>query len=311
MTVATDAPDSEEQSQASSETPQAASAQSPTEPAGDTPGRRRRRVTVSFTIAAAVMLLIVLVALLGPLFVADPIAGDPSHRLLGFGSQGHLLGTDGQGRDVLSRIVNGTRLSLLTGLIPVGFASIVGTTLGLAAGLSGRFAHGAIMRFLDVFYAFPAVLLAIAISAALGSGISNSIIALAVILVPPVARVAETETARLTDLDYMEAARASGASRLAIAFRQVLPNVAPPVVVYCTALIGLSIVYAAGLSFLGLGVSPPTAEWGLMVSDYRQFIYTAPALAAVPAIAILIASVTFNVLGDGLRDLLDVRRESL
>ncbi|MFC4949124.1 ABC transporter permease [Pseudonocardia sp. GCM10023141] len=108
----------------------------------------------------------------------------------------------------------------------------------------------------------------------------------------------------------MEAARASGATRFAIAARQVLPNVAPPVVVYCTALIGLSIVYAAGLSFLGLGVSPPTAEWGLMVSDHTQYIYTAPFLAAIPALAILVASVAFNVLGDGLRDLLDVRGEA-
>jgi peptide/nickel transport system permease protein len=190
------------------------------------------------------------------------------------------------------------------------FAAVVGTALGMTAGLSGPRGHKLIMRTLDVFYAFPAVLLAIAIAAALGSGVSNSIIALAVILVPPVARVAETETRRLVDLDYMEAARASGATRSAIALRQVLPNVAPPVVVYGTALIGLSIVYAAGLSFLGLGVSPPTAEWGLMVSDHTQYIYTAPFLAAIPALAILVASVAFNVLGDGLRDLLDVRGEA-
>ena len=167
------------------------------------------------------------------------------------------------------------------------------------------------MRTLDVFYAFPAVLLAIAISAALGPGISNSIIALAVILIPPVARVAETETARMREMDYMEAAKASGAGRWTIGLRQVLPNVAPSVIVYGTALIGLSIVYAAGLSFLGLGVSPPTAEWGLMVSDHRQYIFTNPGLAAIPAIAILIASITFNVLGDGLRDMFDVRRETL
>jgi peptide/nickel transport system permease protein len=273
--------------------------------------RRRRRITLSVQLSAIVTFLIVLVALIGPLLAADPILGQTSERLLGIGTPGHLLGTDGQGRDVLSRVINGTRPSLLAGLVPVAFAGIVGTALGVWAGLSGRFTHGAVMRVLDVFYAFPTVLLAVGIAAALGSGISNSIIALAITLVPPVARVAETETVRLRDLDYMQAARASGASQIAIALRQVLLNVAPPVVVYCTALIGLSISYAAGLSFLGLGVSPPTAEWGLMVSDYRQFIYTAPALAAIPAIAILIASVTFNVLGDGLRDLLDVRGEAL
>jgi peptide/nickel transport system permease protein len=272
--------------------------------------RRRRKMTTTAAVAVVVVGLIVVVAVVGPFLVSDPNAGDTSRRLLAAGTPEHLLGTDGQGRDVLARLVAGTRLSLLAGLVPVLFAAVVGTGLGMSAGLSGRWGHRLIMRTLDVFYAFPAVLLAIAIAAALGSGISNSIIALAVILVPPVARVAETETRRLVDLDYMEAARASGAGRAAIALRQVLPNVAPPVVVYCTALIGLSIVYAAGLSFLGLGVSPPTAEWGLMVSDHTQYIYTAPFLAAVPALAILVASVAFNVLGDGLRDLLDVRGEA-
>ncbi|HVW43932.1 MAG TPA: ABC transporter permease [Amycolatopsis sp.] len=270
---------------------------------------RRRRMTVSATVAGAVVLLIVLTALVGPLLVGDPVAGDTAHRLLPAGTAGHVLGTDGQGRDVLARLVDGTRLSLLAGLIPVLFAALVGTGLGVTAGLSGKWGQRLIMRTLDVFYAFPAVLLAVAIAAALGSGLSNAIIALAVILVPPVARVAETETRRLVDLDYMEAARASGARRSVIALRQVLPNVAPPVVVYCTALIGLSIVYSAGLSFLGLGISPPTPEWGLMVSEHTQYIYSAPFLAAIPALAILIASVAFNVLGDGLRDLLDVRGE--
>lgn len=273
------------------------------------PARRRRRMTASASISAGVVLLIFLVAIIGPLLVGDPNVGSPAQRLLSVGTPGHLLGTDGQGRDVLSRLVNGTRLSLIAGLIPVLFAAIVGTSLGMTAGLAGRWVQRLIMRTLDVFYAFPAVLLAVAIAAALGSGLSNSVIALAVILVPPVARVAETETRRLVDFDYMEAARASGARRSAIALRQVLPNVAPPVVVYCTALIGLSIVYASGLSFLGLGVSPPTAEWGVMVSEHTQYIYSAPLLAAIPALAILVASVAFNVFGDGLRDLLDVRGE--
>ena len=272
--------------------------------------RRRRTMPISSWIALGVIAFLVLIAVIGPWLVSDPNVGETSDRLQPAFSPGHVLGTDGQGRDVLARLVVGTRLSLLAGLVPVLFAALVGSALGIAAGLVRPWAHKTIMRTLDVFYAFPAVLLAIAIAAALGSGISNAIIALAVILVPPVARVAETETRRLTGLDYMEAARASGAGPLAIAVRQVLPNVAPPVVVYCTSLIGLSIVYAAGLSFLGLGVSPPTAEWGLMVSDHTQYIYSAPVLAAIPALAILIASVAFNVLGDGLRDLLDVRGSS-
>jgi peptide/nickel transport system permease protein len=283
-----------------------------TETARPAAGVRARRVrksrhSLSATIAGAVVLLIILVALIGPFLVGDPNAGETADRLKPVGTGGHLLGTDGQGRDVLARLVVGSRLSLLAGMVPVLFAAVVGSALGITAGLGGPWVNRSIMRTLDVFYAFPAVLLAIAVAAALGSGVSNSIIALAVILVPPVARVAETESRRLVDLDYMEAARASGAGPVALAVRQVLPNVAPPVVVYCTALVGLSIVDAAGLSFLGLGVSPPTAEWGLMVSDHTQYIYTAPVLAAIPAVAILVASVAFNVLGDGLRDLLDVR----
>ncbi len=269
--------------------------------------RSRRRLPLSARISGCVVLVFAVVALVGPLLVGNPNAGETADRLLAAGTDGHLLGTDGQGRDVFTRLVVGARLSLLAGLVPVLFAGTLGTALGVAAGLGRPWLHRVIMRTLDVFYAFPAVLLAIAIAAALGSGISNAIIALAVILVPPVARVAETETRRLVELDYMEAARASGATGVAVAVRQVLPNVAPPVVVYCTALIGLSIVYAAGLSFLGLGVSPPTAEWGLMVSDHTQYIYTKPILAVIPAVAILIPSVAFNVLGDGLRDYLDVR----
>jgi peptide/nickel transport system permease protein len=169
--------------------------------------------------------------------------------------------------------------------------------------------HDVVMRTLDVFYAFPAVLLAIAIAAALGSGLSNAVIALSIILVPPIARVAETEAARLRSADFMLAARASGASWPAIVVRQVLPNAAPGIVVYCSSLIGLSIIYAAGLSFLGLGIAPPAAELGLMVNDLRQFIFNDPLLLLEPAALILVVAVLFNVAGDSLRGLLDHRME--
>jgi peptide/nickel transport system permease protein len=271
----------------------------------------KRRLPLSAKIAAGVILLIVLLAIFAPLLTKySPTVGSLTDRLQPIGTSGHLLGTDGQGRDILTRMLFGARPSLMTGLIPVAVSGTVGTTLGLIAGMGSKLTRGAIMRTLDVFYAFPAVLLAIAIAAALGSGISNSVIALAVILIPPVARVAESETGRLRSADFIEAANASGARKSAIAFRQVLPNIAPAVVVYCTALIGLSIVYAAGLSFLGLGISPPQAEWGLMISDLQQYIFTQPQLLLVPAIAILIASVAFNVLGDGLRSYLNVRSET-
>ncbi len=271
----------------------------------------RRRLGWPARIAGGVCALFFLAAIFAPLITPyGPLDGDRSQRLLPFFSGDHLLGTDGQGRDVFTRIVFGARISLMTGLVPVLVAGLIGTTLGLVAGLGGRRTNTGVMRTLDVFYAFPAVLLAIAIAAALGSGASNAIIALSVILIPPIARLAESEVARIRSADFMEAARVSGASFWSIAVRHVLPNAAPAIVVYCTALVGLSIVYAAGLGFLGLGVAPPQAEWGLMVNDLRQFTFSAPAISLVPAVVILIVSVAFNVFGDGLRDLLDVRSET-
>jgi peptide/nickel transport system permease protein len=273
---------------------------------------RGLRLAPSTSVSVGLALAICLIALLVPLLhLQDPVAGALQHRLLPPGSPGHPLGTDGQGRDLLSRLLWGLRPSLLSGLLPVAVAAIAGSALGLLAGLAGHRLHEAVMRVLDVFYAFPAVLLAIAIAAALGSGLSNAIIALSIILVPPIARIAETETARLRNADFMTAARASGASWLAIVGRQVLPNVAPGIVVYCSSLIGLSIIYAAGLSFLGLGVSPPTPELGLMVNDLRQFIFTSPVLLLEPAVEILAVAVIFNVLGDSLRRLLDHRMEAI
>ncbi|WP_433891458.1 ABC transporter permease [Streptomyces sp. CA-111067] len=280
-------------------------------PASVPGARSRRTLPLPAKIAAAVVLLVVLAALFAPLLApSSPTQGSLADRLHTIGSSGHLLGTDGQGRDILSRMLYGARPSLLTGLIPVAVSGSAGTVLGLVAGLGAKVTRGLVMRVLDVFYAFPAVLLAIAIAAALGSGISNSIIALSVILIPPVARVAEAETARFRSADFIEAARASGASKASIALRQVLPNIAPAVMVYCTALIGLSIVSAAGLSFLGLGISPPAAEWGLMISDLQQYIFTEPQLLLVPVVAILVVSVAFNVLGDGLRSYLNVRLDT-
>ena len=269
-----------------------------------------RRLPLSAKIAAVVIALIVVAVLFAPVLAPySPTQGTLGDRLAPIGTAGHLLGTDGQGRDILSRLLYGGRLSLLSGLIPVAVAALAGTLLGLLAGLGNRLTNGAVMRTLDVFYAFPAVLLAIAIAAALGSGVSNAIVALSVILIPPIARIAETETARLRDADFMEAARASGARTSSIALRQVLPNIAPAIVVYCTALIGLCIVYSAGLSYLGLGIAPPAPEWGVMISDLQQYTFTRPELLLMPALAILVASVAFNVLGDGLGNYLNVRSE--
>ena len=247
-------------------------------------------------------------ALLAPVLpLDDPVRGELSERLLGPGYS-HLLGTDGQGRDVFSRLVWGARPSLLAGLLPVLIGGSLGASLGVAAGLVGRTAGAVIMRFLDIFYAFPAVLLAIVIATTRGAGLSTMVIAITVLVVAPVARIAETEVRAIRNLDFMEAARASGAPTWMIAMRQVVPCVAPPLIVYCTALVGLSLVYAAGLGFIGLGLAPPDPEWGTMVNELRSFTFSHPWLAVIPALMILAVSVAFNVLGDGLRDRLAISR---
>ncbi|MCW2598408.1 MAG: ABC-type transporter, integral rane subunit [Frankiales bacterium] len=256
----------------------------------------------------ALVALLLLVVLVGP-WVAPygETTGSAADRLMGFGQQGHLLGTDGQGRDIFSRLIFGARLSLLTGIIPVLIAGTIGSVVGLCAGLSSRIVNTLIMRTLDVFYSFPSILLAIGVAAALGPSIKNAIIALSIVLIPPVARIVEAEVVALRSAAFMRVAECSGASRVAIAVRHVVPNIRSALVVYCTTLIGLTIVDAAGLSFLGLGAAPPTAEWGLMLNDARDFFFRAPAVALAPAVAILVVALLFNALGDRLRVELDVR----
>jgi len=272
--------------------------------------RARPRVRWGAETVAGVVIVggLLLVALLAPLIApSSPTSGDVSRRLFDLGTAGSPLGTDGQGRDILSRLIWGARPALIGGVTPVLIAGVIGATLGMVAGLAPRFGRSAIMRTLDVLYAFPAILLAVAIGAALGPGVTNSVVSLAVVLIAPVARVAEAEVLRVRSADFIDVARASGATRAIIAVRQVLPNIAPALIVYCTSLIGLAIVYSAGMSFLGLGVAPPNPDWGQMLNDLRQFIYDRPLLALVPAAAILLASVGFNLLGDGLKRQLDVR----
>jgi len=269
--------------------------------------RSSRSVPISLVMSGALASAFVLVAALAPLLpLPDPNAGELVHRLQGLGTPGHPLGTDAQGRDLLARLVDGTRPSLLAGIVPVLVAGTVGTTLGIAAGLGGRALESGIMRTLDVLFAFPAVLLAIAVAASLGASLVSLVVALSVILVPAVARVAHTEVARLRALDFIQTARASGARTPTIAVRHVLPNVLPVIAVYCSALVGLSIVVGAGLSFLGLGVAPPKSEWGAMLNDLRQSLFSTPLLALAPAIAIFVASAVFNSLGAGLRAWFDV-----
>ena len=260
-------------------------------------------------ISAAVLLALVISAVFAPVLApADPFKASMLKRLLPIGSPGNLLGTDELGRDMLTRLMYGGRLSLLMGIVPVLSAFFIGTTLGLTAGYVGGGVNMVIMRTLDIFYAFPSVLLAVAISGALGPGLSNSLIALTLVFVPQIVRVAESVTTQVRELDYIEAARMSGSNTFSIICVHVLGNVLGPVFVYATGLLSVSMILASGLSFLGLGVKPPEPEWGLMLNTLRSAIYNKPFIAALPGAFIFITSIAFNLLADGVRSAMDIKK---
>jgi peptide/nickel transport system permease protein len=270
-------------------------------------GRQLRHDRVAM-LAASLLLLLCGATLLAPWIVADPYQASMLARLLPVGSPGHLLGTDELGRDMLSRLIYGGRLSLLMGVVPVLAAFVIGTTIGVTAGYVGGRTNMLTMRMLDVFYAFPSVLLAVAIAGALGPGMSNSLIALTLVFVPQVVRIAESVTTQVRRLDYIEAARMSGAGALSIIRVHVLGNVLGPVFVYATGLLSVSMILGSGLSFLGLGVKPPEPEWGLMLNTLRSAIFLNPLVAALPGAMIFFTSIAFNLLADGVRSAMDIRR---
>ena len=256
----------------------------------------------------AVVLAIILLAVFAPLIAPfDPYQQSIIGRLKPFGWRGHPWGTDELGRDLMSRLIYGGRISLTMGLVPVLVATVIGGTLGIIGGFAGKVTNTAIMRTMDVFYAFPSILLAVAISGAMGGGITNGIISLSLVFIPAMCRIAETATAQIKNLDYIEAARASGAGTLTIVRHHVLGNVLGPVFIYASSLVSVSILLASGLSFLGLGVQPPEPDWGLMLSTLRQSIYVDPLGCAMPGVAIFITSICFNLVSDGVRAAMDVR----
>jgi peptide/nickel transport system permease protein len=270
-------------------------------------GQRLSRDPV--TIAVTLVLIGILFITLGAPLVAggDPYTGSVLTRLKPIGTPGHWLGTDETGRDLWTRLCYGGRLSLLAAVLPVTISLCVGGFLGVLAGYAGGLTGTLIMRTMDVFYAFPSILLAIAICGMLGNGLTNSILALAVVFIPPMVRVSETVTTQARQLDFVEAARASGTTTLQIIRYHVLANVLGPILVYATSLISVSIILSAGLSFLGLGVTPPQPEWGLMLNSLRQAIYVQPYVAALPGLMIFITSMCFNLMSDGFRSAMDVR----
>ncbi|WP_092495698.1 ABC transporter permease [Faunimonas pinastri] len=256
----------------------------------------------------ALIALIILSAVFAPLLAPiDPYKSSMVYRLKPIGYKQFILGTDEQGRDMLSRLLYGGRVSLTMGIVPVVLATSIGGLLGVLAGYLGGRPNTIIMRTMDVFFAFPSVLLAVAISGSLGNGIPNQLLTLTVVMIPPLCRVAETATSQIRGMDFVDAARASGASMPSILFRHVLINAISPVLVYASTLVSACILLASGLSFLGLGVPPPTPDWGLMLSTLRQAIYVQPLVCALPGVAILITSVAFNLVSDGLRQAMDVK----
>lgn len=248
------------------------------------------------------------VAVFAPIIAThDPNEMSLATALLRPGDQKHILGTDDFGRDLFSRIVYGSRVSLLVGVVSIVLGGIVGTLLGVFAGFTGGFADGLIMRIMDALYAFPYVLLAIALMTVLGPGLLNIIIAVSVINIPGFARIVRGETLVVREQEYIEAARAAGAGRLRIIFSHVLPNCIAPLTVYGSMSMAGAILSEASLSFLGLGIRPPDPSWGSILKDGQEYLTLMPHIATFPGIAILITVLGFNLFGDGLRDALDPR----
>lgn len=254
----------------------------------------------------AVLVCIILLSLAAHLIAPyDPNKVEMTARLLPPGTPGHILGTDQLGRDMLSRLLYGGRISVAVGFIAVGIAMFFGVLIGLLAGYYRGLFDAISMRFMDVLMAFPYVLLAIAIIAALGPGLINAMIAVSIVGIPYYARIVRGTVLSLREREFVEAQRALGASNLRIIFKHILPNALSPIIVAGTLDVGWMIIAAAGMSFLGLGAQPPMAEWGVMLGEGQKLILVAPHISLLPGIAIFLVVLSLNLLGDGLRDALD------
>ncbi len=250
-----------------------------------------------------------LIALAAPLLpLANPNATHLAARLKPPFSEGHWLGTDHLGRDILARLIWGARVSIAVGVVATAVAAICGTLIGILAGFYGRWLDNMLMRGIDMLMAFPYMLLALAIVAALGPGLMNALFAIAIVNIPFFARSVRGVTVGLVRREYIEAARLSGFSDTRILFGEILPNVLPVIIITISTTIGWMILETAGLSFLGLGAQPPQADLGSMLGEGRNLIITAPHVATIPGLVILVLVIGINLLGDGLRDVLDPKQ---
>ena len=235
----------------------------------------------------------------------EPNKIDIYSQYAGPGAPGHLLGTDIQGRDILARLIWGSRSALAVAILPVSIAAAIGLLLASIAGFFGRFLEITILRATDILFGLPPFMLAVAVAASLGPGLGNMVIAITAILIAPMTRVAHQIIVNIREQSFVEAARASGARNHQIVWHHVLPNMLPPVMAYGVSLVGLQIVFGAGLSFIGLGVQPPDADWGKMIAEGQDALQDAPWVAAFPGLCIFVVAAAFNIVADSVRDVLD------
>jgi len=282
------------------------------------PARPRWRETLGLLarnptalVAALVLVAIIVVAVFDQTFAPQTANEQDIGNRLEAPSWSHPFGTDDLGRDILSRVILGASVSLKVGFLSVGLALAGGTVIGLLAGFYGRWVDDVLMRSMDMLFAFPAVLLAIAILAIRGPGTSNTIMAIAIVYVPIFARVTRASVLGVREEVYVRASRSVGASDFRLLTRHVLPNAAPPIIVQTSISLAFAVLAEAALSFLGLGTQPPNPSWGLMLAEGRGYIDLAWWLAFFPGMAIVITVLCFNLLGDGLRDVLDPRQRTL